>query len=69
MIDSELYLVGKEQATLNYVESAAPCIICKKLIINASIKTVYVRNTKDKYTVFNVEDWLQDQNTNDYMSY
>jgi len=32
--------------------------MCKRFIINAGIERVIVRNTKDSYTIFNVADWL-----------
>ncbi|MDE6103344.1 MAG: hypothetical protein K2F60_02320 [Oscillospiraceae bacterium] len=38
-----------------------PCLMCKRFIINAGIERVIVRNTKDDYTIYNVSEWL-DQN-------
>lgn len=58
MIDSTLYLVGKEYKTGEYVEKAAPCAMCKRLIINAGIKTVIVRNNIDEFTTYDVENWI-----------
>lgn len=58
MIDSTLYLVGKDYKTGNYVEKARPCAFCKRMIINAGIKKVVVRDTKDKFTEINVQDFI-----------
>lgn len=58
MLDSTLYLVGIEQEDLGYVKNAAPCALCKRMILNAGIKTVIARTTKGEYQVFNVEDWI-----------
>jgi len=58
MIDSTLYLVGKEFKTHEYIENAAPCAMCKRLIINAGIKTVIVRNNIDEFTTYDVENWI-----------
>ena len=69
MIGSDLYLTGKEQSTLKYVENAAPCIICKKLIINAGINRVYVRLTKHTYKEYRVEEWLNETTKEDYLGY
>ena len=69
MIGSDLYLTGKEQNTLEYVENAAPCIICKKLIINAGINRVYVRLTKHTYKEYRVEEWLNETTKEDYLGY
>lgn len=69
MIGSDLYLTGKEQSTLEYVENAAPCIICKKLIINAGINRVYVRLNKKEFRCFAVKEWLQADSKENYMGY
>ena len=59
MLGSTLYLVGREYRTGEYVKNAAPCAMCKRLIINAGIETVIVRDTIDEYRVFNVaESWV-----------
>ncbi len=58
MLGGSLYLVGKEVVTGNYVENACACSMCKRMIINAGIRRVVVRNDKEKFTVFNVEDWI-----------
>ena len=34
-----------------------PCSICKKIIVNAGIKYVYVRINKEKYKVIVVNNW------------
>ncbi len=59
MIDSTLYLVGKDYNTGEYVENAKPCALCKRMIINAGIKQVIVRNTKTEYTVIDVNDFIK----------
>lgn len=58
MIDSTLYLVGKEVNSGEYVKNAMPCMFCKRMIINAGIKQVIIRNTKDEYTVVDVETFV-----------
>ncbi|MEG2429236.1 MAG: cytidine deaminase [Oscillospiraceae bacterium] len=58
MIDSTLYLVGIEKDSKDYVPAAAPCAMCKKMIINAGISTVIARNSKEEYTTFNVNNWI-----------
>ena len=55
MIDSTLYLVGKEYATGEYIKNANPCALCKKFIINAGIKTVILRDDKENYRIVDVE--------------
>ena len=58
MLGSILYLVGKDVKTGNYVENASACSMCKRMIINAGIEKVIIRNAKDKYTVVSVSDWI-----------
>ena len=59
MVGSTLYLVGLENRTGGYVEAAAPCSLCKRMIINAGIERVIVRDTRDTYRTFEVdEEWV-----------
>ncbi len=59
MIGSTLYLAGRDVKTGEYVENASSCSMCKRLIINAGITRVIVRNTKTKYTSVYVDEWVQ----------
>ena len=34
--------------------------MCKRLIINAGIKTIIIRNGKDKYTTIQVFKWIEE---------
>ncbi|CCY45347.1 cytidine/deoxycytidylate deaminase family protein [Clostridium sp. CAG:1193] len=65
LIDSILYLVGKDYNTGEYVKDARPCAMCKKTIINAGIKKIVIRNTKDKYTIIDVEEFIKNDETLD----
>ena len=58
MIGATIYLVGKDYKTGEFVENARPCALCKRMIINAGIKKVVVRDTKDQYTEINVQDFI-----------
>ena len=60
MLGATLYLVGKSHTDGSYVESANPCALCKRMIINAGIKDVYIRDSKSKYRHTNVEDYITD---------
>lgn len=65
MIGSTLYLVGKDAKTGEYVENACACSMCKRMIINAGIKKVIIRNTKDKFTAIYVDEWVQNDESLD----
>lgn len=58
MIGSTLYLVGKDVKTGAYVENASACSMCKRMIINAGIEKVIIRNSKDCFTAIDVNDWI-----------
>ena len=63
MLGSAMYLVGIEAATGDYVENASSCAMCKRMIINAGISTVYIRDDKDGYRVVNVADWVENDDS------
>ena len=58
MIGSVLYLAGKDAKTGELVENATSCAMCRRMIINAGIELVVVRQTKDTYEIVNVQDWV-----------
>ena len=58
MIGSTLYLVGKDAVSGEYVKNANSCTMCQRMIINAGIKNVIVRDSKDEYRVIEVRDWI-----------
>lgn len=58
MIDSTLYLVGKNYKDHSYVENANPCALCKRMIINSGIKEVIIRDTKKKYRIIKVQEYI-----------
>ena len=59
MIGATLYLVGRDAGTGELVPEANSCAMCKRLIINAGIATVVIRNTPDRCTVIDVEQqWI-----------
>ncbi len=70
MIGSTMYLVGKRKDTNKYEEGAMCCQTCRKLIINAGIEKVVVRETKTKYVEVNVQEWVkEDDLLNGKMTY
>ncbi|MGM9875912.1 MAG: deoxycytidylate deaminase [Bacilli bacterium] len=59
MINSTLYLVGINYKDKTYVENANPCALCKRMIINSGIKEIIIRDTKKKYRIIKVEDYIK----------
>lgn len=60
MINSTLYLVGKDTKTNQYVEKANSCTMCKRLIINAGIERVVIRDNKNEYRIINTKSWIEE---------
>ena len=60
MIGSALYLVGTEADSGEYISNSNSCSMCKRMIINAGIETVYIRDDADHYRVVRVADWIED---------
>ncbi len=59
MIGATMYLVGRECSTGEYVKNANSCAMCKRMIINAGIDTVVVRDTAEDFRVISVKDeWV-----------
>ena len=58
MIDATLYLVGKEVSTGDYVKNAVCCSMCKRMVINAGIARVIVRDDHDRFREIDVQDWI-----------
>ena len=58
MLGSSLYMVGTEVETGEYVSNSCSCSMCKRMIINAGIERVYIRDNKDEYRMIMVQDWI-----------
>lgn len=71
MIDSSLYLVGVDFKTNLLVKDTRPCAMCKRLIINAGIKEVIVREENNEYKIIDVKkDWIEkDESLEDTRGY
>lgn len=59
MLGATIYLVGLEMPSLQYIEKPNSCSMCKRMIINAGIREVIIRDTKDEYRRILVDDWIQ----------
>lgn len=66
MIDATLYLVGIEADTGELVKNSCCCAMCKRMVINAGIKTVVIRDTHDEYRMIDVRDWIENDESLEY---
>lgn len=70
MMGATLYLVGTEKREAKYVEEANSCAMCKRLIINAGIETVVIRDTDTLYRTIPVQEWVDyDETLGNYEGY
>ncbi len=59
MIGGTMYLVGREVSDGSYIKNSNSCSMCKRMIINAGIKTVVIRDSATEYRVIDVEsEWI-----------
>ncbi len=63
MIGASLYLVGREVNTGDFVANSCCCSMCKRMVINAGIREVVIRDTKDDYRVIDVDDWIKNDDS------
>ena len=59
MIGATMYLVGTEASTGEYIVNSNSCSMCKRMVINAGIETVIIRDSLDTYRVIHVQDWIE----------
>ena len=59
MIGGVLYLAGTERETADEVYSARPCKMCTRVIINAGIEKVVVREGPSQIETYTVADWIE----------
>lgn len=66
MIGATLYLVGINKRNNEYVTDNEPCTFCKRMLINAGIKEVVMRDTKMEYRTDQVENWIEEDDSLNY---
>ena len=59
MLGASMYLTGVDARTGEYVENSCSCSMCKRMIINAGIEKIYIRDNKNDYRVISVDDWIE----------
>ena len=63
MVGGTLYLVGRDARTGELLGDATSCSMCRRVIINAGITRVVIRNTQREYSVVQVEDWIREDDS------
>lgn len=63
LLGATMYLAGRDSATGQLLEHATSCTMCRRMIINAGIERVVIRNTPRDYSVVHVEDWIREDDS------
>ena len=70
MIGSTLYLSGREVETGAIIANSCCCSMCKRMVINAGIEKVVVRDTDTEYREIMVQEWIDnDESVEGIMGY
>lgn len=62
-IGSTLYMACVDPSTGALIPGSTSCAMCRRLIINAGIARVVIRNSKSEFSVVHVEDWIRDDDS------
>ena len=64
VLGATLYMACKDPATGELVPGSTSCSMCRRLIINAGIARVVIRDTAAEYRVVDVEkEWIEDDDS------
>ncbi|MBR0131499.1 MAG: cytidine deaminase [Lachnospiraceae bacterium] len=70
MIGSSMFLCGREVGSGEIINNSNSCSMCKRMIINAGIERVFVRDSRDEYREINVQEWIDnDESLNGTFGY
>ena len=59
MIGATLYMTCIDPYTRKPMPGTTSCAMCKRLVINAGIEKVVVRENETEYTVYPVSEWIE----------
>ena len=69
MLGADLYLCCVDPASGELVGGTTSCQMCKRLVINAGIERVIVRENAEEFSIYNVEDWITNDDSLGQMGY
>ncbi len=62
-LGATLYLACRDPQTGELIAGSTSCTMCRRLIINAGITQVVIRDTQTEYRVVHVEDWIREDDS------
>jgi len=63
MLGSSLYMCCTDPNTGEIVPDTNSCMMCKRLIINAGISKVYIRDDKENFREIDTDMWIEDDDS------
>ena len=64
VLGATLYMACRDPATGELIPGATSCSMCRRLIINAGIARVVIRDTPEEYRVVDVErEWIEEDDS------
>ena len=63
MVGGTLYLAGRDVASGQILPDATSCAMCRRQIINAGLERVVIRTGAETYTVVEVEEWVEEDDS------
>ena len=63
MLGAALYICCTHPNTGEILPDTNSCMMCKRQVINAGIKTVIIRDTKETFRVIDVNDWVENDDS------
>ena len=63
MVGGDIYLVGRNAQTGELLHDATSCAMCRRMIINAGLARVVIRNTSTEFEVVDVQEWIDGDDT------
>lgn len=58
-----MYLVSRDAVTGELLEHQGPCSVCRRMIINAGLSQMVIRDSGGRYQVLRVQDWVFQDDT------
>ena len=63
MIGSTLYMCCTDPQTGEIMPNTCSCMMCKRMVINAGIERIIVREDKEHFTEYPVADWIENDDS------
>jgi dCMP deaminase len=63
MLGATIYMACIKPGTGELIPDSSSCMMCRKLIINAGIKDIVIRDTATDYRIVNVQEWIDEDDS------